>query len=216
VAEYEIRWGTPEFEGESPDESIDLLASFGLSESDVDELQSSLQKEVRGAVHLRARVSSVGKGASGPGVALVLEVLGAVDGLATLWSTGRLLVKFITRVRGKFGHGPTIEDPDTLGAIAAVVVVGDEAPSPALLQDLRYVTTVPLTVGPRVGTDARDIWASVFALPDEIGGANVVFMSPTGLSLGSVRVPSEMFLRPSEGWETRSPRDIALWWGQDV
>jgi hypothetical protein len=216
MARYEVRWGDRRFANRPIGEEIDLRSAFELTESDLVELLDALHEETEGDASLDARVSSTGKGAAGPAIALALEVGHVAGGVAGLYKLGRFLTKAIIRIRERLNHDPVIEDPDTLGALAAVVILDSDGSTADALQEYQYIGTVPVTASPGMGTDARDIWASCFVCPPDIGGAAVVFMSPSGLSLGSVRVPFEMYLKPKEGWQQRSVRDIALWWGRDV
>jgi len=110
------------------------------------------------------------------------------------------------KIRNRFGHDPVMEDRDTLGAIASA--------EPGLsLTGYRYARTAIVTGAEGMGTDRRDIYASVFAEDDQQGAAIVVFMSPTGLCLGSVRVPAQCFLE-QDRWRDRTSEEIAQWWSQ--
>lgn len=171
-----------------------------MSEADLESARSAFPGEAT----IGAEVSSQGKGASGPAIAVVVELERVLTDAGSLIATGTALFALIHRVRRRFNRDPVVEDSNTIGALAA-------ASSHADLTGYRFVDTVPITARPGVGTDARDIWATCFAGSDKVGDAVVVFMSPTGTCLGEVRVPAEMYFA-DDGWRRRGPEDIRIWW----
>ncbi len=56
---------------------------------------------------------------------------------------------------------------------------------------------------------SANVWAVCFA--EDFQLAHVIFMSPTGLALGYVRVPTEWYFEDGD-LKTRHEADIAAWW----
>lgn len=169
------------------------------------ELDEASQSFAGGAT-ISAEVSSQGKGASGPGIAIVVEIERFATDTASLIVIGTALLALVRRLRTRFGREPVVEDLTTLGALAA-------AAAPEGLTGHRFVATVPVTASPGVGTNDSDIWASCFKGPDDVGMATVVFMSPSGMCLGVARVPAETY-QDGEGEHRRSAEDVRRWWSQ--
>ena len=181
-------------------QDVNFLEVVGFSAGAITEMEGDPAAQVR----VSQQEGSVGIGASGYGVTLVFEVLGTIADVGGLIVFGDFLRRVIDRHRNDRGT-PTISDPGTLGAIAAASV--EEAAMRARLVGCRFAGTVPITASPEVGTDSRDIWASCF---DGDGFAIVIFMSPSGLCLGSVTVPAEWGLIDGE-YRSRSAEEIAAW-----
>lgn len=151
------------------------------------------------------RDGAVGKGASGPGVVLVLEVVErVVQDLSGLVGLGLALREIIRLVSHRRGNPPALLNEAALAALAAASAAEE-------LDGTYYLRTIPLSVDGTAGTDERDVWASCFEAPEE-GAVHVVFLSPTGLVLGHVRVPVELYFDQS-AVRRRTARDIARWWG---
>jgi hypothetical protein len=147
---------------------------------------------------------SIGKGSAGTGVGLVLEVAEhVINDAASLAALGALLRAAIKRVSAQRQREPAVANPDALAALAADHV-RESLPSEA-----RYVKTVLLNGDPHTGTDQRDVWAVCFA--EDFQLAHVICMSPTGLALGYVRVPTEWYFEDGD-LKTRDEADITAWW----
>lgn len=193
----EITWGVSEEEYESD-------TPTGLSPLDLQDLHSLAPEGTR----LGVQPGSVGKGAAGYGTTLLIDLaIGVTGGLIV--EAGKVAWKMIKEISSRRGgESPEISDPFSLGVVAAGAV------SPAIQETLvgcRYRATVGITGSVGAGTDARDIWAACF---DGDGYAVVIFVSPSGLCLGTVKVPAEFALVDDE-WKQRTPDDIAEWWRED-
>jgi len=171
--------------------------------------RSSDLEEIRGMAPSEVSVSfgpgSVGKGAEALGVTLLIDTLVVMGGINTLIQFGGYARRVIDWMRDKTGAQPTISDPTTLGAVAAASVEGSMR---ARLDGSSFLGTVPITASVGAGTDARDIYAAIFGGEDF---AIVIFMSPTGMVLGTVAVPAQMGYEGGE-WRERTPEEIAAWW----
>jgi hypothetical protein len=194
---FSTTWGVSE--GETDGDVVLLEHVTGLTPEDVTALRDEL-----GIDDLSVADGSVGKGASGPGAALVLEVIErAINDLGGLIGVGIALQQLIRRVSAKRGRAPATADPNALGALAA-------AYAQAELGEARYVHTVPVNVSEGVGTDERDVWTACFDAPAQ-GLVHVVFMSPSTLVLGHVRVPVEAYFEGGY-FRTRTEEEIRAWW----
>jgi hypothetical protein len=197
----ELRWASGDHDRSLPiGQRLDVGEATGMTDDD----RLAVEVTFPGNANISAEVSSQGKGASGPAVAIVVEIERIGTDIATLIAIGAALLGLIRKVRPRYERDPVIEDPRTLGAVAAAGASGD-------LSGYRYVSTVPITAYPGIGTNAGDIWAACFAGPDQDGMARVVFMSPTGICLGDVQVPAEMF-RDDRGAQHRNPEEIQRLW----
>ncbi len=153
----------------------------GLTRADLTELSSGIDAAVR----LSTEPGSVGKGASGPGIDLVLHLTEQVltDG-AALFTWGTVLWTLVRRIRPQ--RRLAVQDPLTIGALAAAAQPMNES----RLRGAHLTGTVCLTGGGvGMGTDARDVWATSFVLDNEM--VLVLFTSPSGLVLGEVTVVPE-------------------------
>jgi hypothetical protein len=174
---------------------VALSRAAGLTAEDLEALKDE---------RFTAEAASIGKGAAGTGVGLVLEMAEhVINDAASLAALGALLRAAIKRVSARRKRGPAVVSPDALSALAADHA-GDSLPTEA-----RYVKTVLLNGDEGMGTDERDVWAVCFA--EDFQLTHVIFMSPTGLALGYVRVPTEWYVEGDE-LGTRSEEDIAAWW----
>lgn len=183
---------------ETDGDVVFLDRAEGLQPQDLQDLRVDAPGE------FSADEGTFGKGASGAGVALVLELAEhVINDAASLIAIGAVLRAAIKRVSHRREQQPAVVDPVALAALAA-----DEFRES--LEGAYYYKTVPLNLYEGVGTDERDVYACVFEQAD--GVVHVIFMSPTGLCLGSVRVPAEMYVGDGGEVITRSAEDIAAWW----
>lgn len=196
----ELRWATPDHGTLPIGEALEMSEATGLSEIDIAEISERFPADAI----LTAEVSSQGRGASGPAIAVVVQLERIGTDAASLIAIGGALRELVRRVRRKFGRDPTIEDPMSLGALAASGCDSE-------LTGMRYISTVPITAYPGVGTNWNDVWAACFKEPEEAGAATVIFISPSGTCLGVVRVPIEVY-RGKDGPTRRSPEEIQGWW----
>ena len=196
---FSVTWGADR--SETDGDTVDVECAVGLSGRDLDELRNELAT----GQQLRVESGSVGKGASGPGVAVILDVAEhVINDAAGLLAIGEALRRIIRRTSERRGRSPSILDADALGAVATTYVTDH-------LDDVGQPWVVPLNVSPGVGTDERDVWAAAF---DDLSGGqlHVVFLSPSGLGLGYVRVPIEAFIDDSGTYRFRTAEDVAHWW----
>ncbi len=161
---------------------VDISQVPGLREQDLHEVQELLPRTV-----LSTEPGEVGRGASGPGATLVIDVIErTVNDTASLLAWGAALLAVIRRLRRRHARTVNLDDPGTVAAVAAaqVLTLHDR------LRGSRFISSTCLGGGdPRMGTDARDVWVSTFATDD--GWWLMLFSSPTGLVLGEVAVPAE-------------------------
>ncbi len=194
----EIRWGVDEDVAERAGETFSPSA-VGLDESDVAELVLRFP----GAVRLSTRPASVGVGASGFGLALVVEVERWLGDTANLIEVGAALWFTIRKVAQRHQRRAVVTNPDTLGALASTHLLSAQAA-------LRYSQTIPVS---RMifgsDSDQRDVWATVF-VDDQQGVVHLIFMSPSGTFLGTANVPAEAYLSPE--WTVRTEDEIANFW----
>lgn len=165
---------------------LDVEQLDGLSADDLAELTETLRSNgVYGAV--RAEAGSVGKGAAGPGVQLVVTLMEhVVTDAASVLAIGSGLWALIRRVRARRDRAIAVQQPEAIQALA-IAAASDR---PAALAGGHVRPAVCLTGGgPGVGTDSRDVWATPTVLPG--GDVWIVFSSPSGLVLGQVTVPAE-------------------------
>ncbi len=180
---------------------MDLRLTFGVSPTDFDGMGAppapaeaegltradltELSRGIDAGVRLSTEPGSVGKGASGPGIDLVLHVTEQVlaDG-AAVFTWGGVLWTLIRRIRPQ--RRLEVQDPLTIAALAAAAQPENEP----RLRGAHLTETVCLTAGGAgMGTDARDVWATSFVLANET--VLVLFTSPSGLVLGEVTVVPE-------------------------
>jgi hypothetical protein len=193
----EIRW--PMEEDEWPYEDDGLLDhAVGLHGSDLDELRALLPSDAT----VTTEASSVGKGASGLAVALVVDIERVVGDAANLIALGAALWGVIRHLRKRRKLVPTVADDATFAALGAAAYADE-------VVGMKYRGVIPISASPSMGSDFRDIWAVEFS--DEVGGSLLlIFMSPTGLCLGTARVPFEAYMDVS-GFVHRTPEQIKQW-----
>jgi hypothetical protein len=206
MIELEIRWPSGEHADVPIGAPLDVLEVTGLTQAETE----SLLGGVSGRTRITARSSSQGKGASGAAFAVVVEVERFATDAATLIVLGSALRRLIKAVARKVNPQPVVEDPNTLGAIAAAENQDRDPFGDNELEGLRYISTVPVTAYPGSGTDARDIWATCFLT--ESNDAVVVFVSPSGTWLGRVRVPAEYYIDTDRQLVQRTGEEIRDWW----
>lgn len=176
----------------SPDVLIEDMADVEdfarRYDDELDEL-----KHQAGVSHVILKPGSIGVGASGPGVDVIIHIVDNLrwisDDVARMALWGGIIKCFVDKVRSKQRKslGPCIEDPDTLGALAATAIPGNEA-----LSKYRFIGSRLLTIEEGLGSDERQLAASTF-VNDTAGSAIVVFISPSGALLGMVQVPLEVY-----------------------
>lgn len=197
---FEITFGPAE-EMYGPGDEVDVSRVPGVRDEDMVELTRMLP-----TARLSRRAGSIGKGASGPGASLVIEIAERIlnDG-ASLLAYGAVLFEVIAWLKRRHGKSVNLNDPVTVAAVAA-------AQSSSLEHELvgsSYIGTVCITGGgPGLGVDARDVWASSFSLAD--GWALVIFSSPSALILGHVKIPSEY----DGNGRVRAPEEIRELFGR--
>src|SRR6201999_259869 len=143
-----VTW-QPDQEREMDYDMVVIERAIGFQASDLVDLQRDAP---------RSRVSvptgSIGKGAAGSGVALVLEIAEHVlTDAASAIAVGEVLRRVVKRVSARRNSGPSVVSPDGLAALAA-----DHARN-SLPTDARYVKTVLLNGDVGMGTDERDVLA---------------------------------------------------------
>ena len=133
---------------------------------------------------LRVQGGEVGKGASGPGIELVVSLVerGLTD-TASMLGVGTVLWALIAKVQARRERRVEVQQPEAIGALAVAAAI-----SPAGgLTGSRVGQSVCLTGGgPGSGTDSRDVWATPVLLSS--GDVRVIFSAPSGLVLGDVVV----------------------------
>ena len=206
MVELEIRWPSAEYAEVPIGAPIDLGEATGLTESELIQFFANVAPEPT----LFARGSSQGKGASGPAFAIVVEIERWATDAASVLALGTGLVQLIRALAKNGRHQAVIEDPNTLGAIALAETQVSGPMADTELEELNFVSTVPITAFPGIGTNGSDIWAACFKARS--GDAVVVFLSPTGTWLGKVRVPAEYYFDGSRTACQRTAREIQQWW----
>jgi hypothetical protein len=177
--EFRITFGV--LDGEYDGTEVDLARVEDASAEVADEA-----RQLDPAATVSVQQGSTGKGAAGPGIELVLHVVEEVlnDG-ASVFGWGTVLWAGIRWVRRRGDRGVQVQDPKTLGFLAASAKPDHEL----RLAGAQLVTTVCLTGGgPGIGTDLRDVWATSFVLPSD--DVWVLFSAPDGGILGEVTVPA--------------------------
>jgi hypothetical protein len=176
-----VLWGVEEEELDG--DSVMLAQVAGFSPEDLSGVQ------LPAGMTLRQTEGSIGKGASGTGVGLALEIAEhAINDVASLIAIGGALVALIKRASRVRGRPPAGANADALAAIAAATSGRiQDAPD-----EWFHARTVPLTTDGNSGTDMRDVWASSF-VHDSLGVVLVVFQSSTTRYLGTTIVGVEWF-----------------------
>ena len=206
MVELEIRWPSADHAEVPIGTPLNVREVTGLSQSEAD----SLLANVAGYTGLIARGSSQGKGSSGPAFALVVELERFGTDAAALIAIGSALWQLIRRVARKVESHFVVEDPNTLGALAAAENQQRDPFDFSELEELRYISTVPVTASPGIGTDPGDIWAACFRT--KTYDAVVVFVTRHGTWLGRVRVPAEYCFDAEGHPHHRTSQEIQEWW----
>jgi hypothetical protein len=149
----------------------------------------------------------VGVGGAGPGITVVLEIAErAVNDFGSWVGLGLALRELIRWRKNKSHRNATITDENAFKAVAACAL-------PAAWRDelspTDYSGCKPLLgrapLGSKwVGTDERDMWVATFKRP---GDAIFVYLAPTGVVLGYVRVPLQTYFDGTE-WVSRNDKDL--------
>jgi hypothetical protein len=195
----EIRVNWRPLPQESDGDTVSLDQVEGIEE-EFEALQGAApgsQVEVQGG--------GFGKGASATGIALVILVAERVlSDLSALIDIGTALRSAIARIGQRRGDSrPALINVEGLAAIAASY-------AGQALAGAYYAKTIPLNVSEGVGTDGRDVWLTCFDDPEH-GQLHAIFLSPSGLLLGYIRVPVELHY-DGETWLERDEEEIARWW----
>ena len=187
MAEFEIRWSSAECAMAPIGDPLNLEEASGLSADELAELTSEAEAILGERPLVLARASSAGKGASGPAFAIVVEIERIFNDSASLLAWGIFLNSLIRRISHKKGKDPVIEDGKTLGALSMAVAtkegVVDDGDT-----DMTLIQTVPLTTTPGMGTNASDVWVSVFRRSDD--NLRLVYITPAGRLVGAAVVPN--------------------------
>jgi hypothetical protein len=189
--EFELRW--PPEDGEIVDGgTYDISSPVGVSPGELAELRDLLPS---GAT-IETRTSSMGKGASGPALAVVVTVERIVNDGASLIAVGAALHQVIAKLRRKRTRTPLAEDHTTMAALGAADA-GDR------VVGMRYLHTVPLLASLGMGTDERDVWGAVFVSTERDGEGMLLLLSPSGKCLGFVPLEADLYWDGKE-WRRRA------------
>jgi hypothetical protein len=202
--ELELAFGV--LDGDSLDRNGggDLSAVPGITGNE--DAFNEIARDVDPAASVAVRPGSIGKGASGSGVVLALQIAEEVmnDG-ASLLALSAALWAFVHRVRGSSQRGLSVQDPTTIGVLAA----GADPGFRDRIVGAHRGRPVSLTGGDLgLGTDSRDIWVVPFVQAS--GDVWVIFTSCDGVILGEVSVPARW--TPDGG--LRSPEEILAWFSR--
>jgi hypothetical protein len=195
---FEVTWSAEEAELEG--DVVALDRARGLTVDDVEALSAEAPAEAT----LTTSRGGLGKGASGTGVSLVLEIAEhAVNDVASLIGIGYALRALISKISDRRDRHPGGANDATLTALAAAetAAIADAA------DDWYHTRTVPLTTSGESGTDLRDVWASTF-LSESRGVIEIVFLSPTTRHLGTATVAAEWFSH-GDGGHLRTDAELA-------
>jgi hypothetical protein len=142
----EILWGAEQDELDGDQLMVERATAFAA--------EDLAEMNVLPDVAVSVGDGSIGKGAAGTGVALILEVAEhVVADVASLIGIGYALRDLIRRVSGRRGREPAGASALSLAALAAA-----ETPAIAADPDAWYHSrTVPITTDGSVGTDMRDV-----------------------------------------------------------
>jgi len=192
----EVMWGAQEAELDGGAPLLDR--AVGLAVADLAEIPLPPNTSARAAS------GGIGKGASGTGVGVVVEIAEhTVNDLASLIGIGYALRALVSRISQHRESAPASASASSLGVLAA-------AETPALAEDADawyYARTVPLTTDGSVGTNMRDVWAAAF-VNERRGLVRLAFYSSTTRYLGSAMVGTEWVFDGSDG-HTRSDAQLA-------
>jgi len=157
----------------------------GLSSEDVTSIATDEAPPLDPAATATLEAGSIGKGASGPGAELVLHIAETLlnDG-ASMFAWGTVLWSVVRRIRKRQARGLVVQDATTISLLAAAA----DASHQQRLVGACVGVVVPLSGGPGLGMDRRDVWLTSFWLPS--GDLWVVFTATDGRVLGQVTVPA--------------------------
>lgn len=157
----------------------------GLSAEDVTSIATEEARALDPAATAALKAGSIGKGASGPGAELVLHIAETVlnDG-ASVFAWGTVLWSVIRRIQKRQPRALVVQDATTISLLAAAA----DASHQQRLVGASVGVVVPLSGGPGLGMDGRDIWLTSFWLPS--ADLWVVFTATDGRVLGEVIVPA--------------------------
>lgn len=191
-----ITWGAGPDEMEG-DELI-VARATGFAPEDLEDITAPP------GVGISVEEASVGKGASGTGIGLVLEIAEhVINDAASLIALGYFARSLISKIANRRGNQPANASPTALAALAAAETSSlVDAP-----HGWYHARTVPLTTDGSSGTDMRDVWASAF-VDDSRGVIHVVFSSSTTRQLGVAVVGREWFFDGAAG-HIRSDAELA-------
>jgi hypothetical protein len=192
----DVTWGAKEAELDG--DAVAVERAVGLTHMDLEDAP------VPPDMAVRAQYGGTGKGASGPGVALVLEIAEhVVNDVGSLIGIGYALRTLISWVSQRRGAEPACASAEALAALAA-------ASSPILSENPEawyHTRTVPLTTDGGIGTDMRDVWVSAF-VNEQAGVVQLVFSSSTTRYLGHAAVATEWYYGDGVG-RVRSDDELA-------
>jgi len=199
MLEFKITFGVGH---EQAGGSVRQLDSFaGLSRDDLEKLADG------SGARLHTRPGSVGVGAAGPGVELVLAYASIPGDFVSLVAAGQMIRSIVKKVQDRRRRTVTISDSNTMAAVAAASLkseLGDQ------LRGARLKSVRNLFGGEPpnwLGTDTRHVWAVTFEHVTD-GYVFIILMSPSGLVLGHVTVPLESYWDGSS-YQQRTAQDIA-------
>jgi hypothetical protein len=199
TSELKLTFGVAREELDGGHVRLDALA--GLSPDDLEQLGDDT------GTHISLRPGSVGVGAAGPGVELVLAYASIPGDFLALVSIGQMIKSVVKKIQNSRTRSVTISDSNTMAAMAAASLKDD------LLDQLdgtklRSVRNLFGSEPPDwLGTDTRHVWVVTFE-HETRGYAFVIFLSPSGLVLGHAQVPLESYWDGST-YQRRRPEDIA-------
>lgn len=186
---------------------VEVRVTVGVTEHEqlaADELRE-IESLVPGS-RATTEPGEVGVGAAGYGITVVLEIAERImNDFGSLVGLGLALREWIKHRADKNDRTATISDSNTFAAIAASALPESWRDS---LTVADYRGCQPLfgkNPPPHwTGTDSRDMWVASFS---QDGTATHVFLSPSGMVLGYVRVPFEIFFNGAE-WVQRTSDDV--------
>jgi hypothetical protein len=194
--QLDVTWGASEVELDY--DVVVIERAVGLAAQDLS------NADVPPGITVRSAPGSVGKGASGPGIALVLEVAEhVINDVGGLIGIGVALRGLISKISKRRGAKPAGASALSLAALAAAATPAiSDAP-----ESWYHTRTVPLTTDGTVGTDMRDVWASAF-LQESRGVVQLVFSSSTTRYLASATIATEWYFDGATG-RVRSDEELA-------
>lgn len=199
-SDFKITFGIGHETGSS-DHHLDSLV--GLSPADLDNFSAGT------GTSLSTRPGSVGVGAAGPGVELILTFASIPGDFVSFVAIGQMIRSVVKQIQSRRQRPITVSDPNTMSALAAASVKTDLHDQ---LKGTRLKSVRNLFGGEPpnwLGTDTRDIWAVTFEHETE-GYTFIIFMSSSGLVLGQAEIPLESYWDGTK-YQQRTPEDVARW-----